>query len=74
MLGCDIALSRFNFLILKLLDRTTLHTHNMIVMAGTFDLKDRMTFFKKVSLNEINGFELGQYAVYRRKTDLLAVL
>ena len=74
MLRCDIALPSFNFFILKLLDRTTLHTHNVIVMAGTFDLKDRMAFFKKVSLNQINGFELGQYALYRRKTDLLAIL
>jgi hypothetical protein len=56
----------------KLLHLPAIHTHDVIVVLTTIQLKDRCTPLKMVARHKPGGLELRKHSIHRRKTHILA--
>ena len=74
VLGGDLALQLLDLAALELDDLAGVHVHHVVVVAATVQLVDRLAAFEVVLEHQSSRLELGQHAIDRRQSDLVAVL
>lgn len=72
VLGGNFLLSRFNGGIVKLFQMSALHAYDVVVMLPVIQFEYRFAPFEIMAHQYPRQFELGQHAVYRGQTHILA--
>src|SRR5690606_6029001 len=67
----DLALQSFNLVVHELYDITRFHAYHVVVMLAFIHLEHGMPALEVVAFHETRGLKLRQYAVHRRKADIL---
>lgn len=67
----DFFLTSFDQFVGELIDLAALDANDMVVMATAVEFKNGIATFEMMPVDQASGFELRQYTVHRRQTNLL---